>query len=98
VRAGCGQGLVAYHYLNESGGITKIKKGDSTMIATASYPAGQSHSSAGILGTKGADAMGAHHGCCPFRSLERHSILRASSHLSLPHFLYSAEVQPRLGK
>jgi hypothetical protein len=65
--AGCGQGLVAHHYLHHTGGIPKIKKRDPTMIATAGHPASQGQWRSGIFGTQRAGAASAHHGLHPFR-------------------------------
>jgi hypothetical protein len=47
------------------------------MITAASYPASQGYRGAGMLGTKSAGAVGAHHELLILsKCLERHSILR----------------------
>jgi hypothetical protein len=58
---GRSQHLVTHHHLNKARRITKIKKSDSTMITTASYPASQGHRDSSMLGTKSAGAVGAYH-------------------------------------
>jgi hypothetical protein len=55
------------------------------MITAASYPASQGYRGAGMLGTKSAGAVGAHHELFILSaSLERHSILRAGWPRSAP--------------
>ena len=56
------------------------------MIPAASNPAGQSHCGSGMLGTKCAGAVRAHHELLPSVGAERHPILRGSRQPPVPLF------------
>ena len=49
------------HHLGNAGGVTQIDEGDTTVITSAAYPAGQGNGLSNVLGTKGSEVMCAQH-------------------------------------